>query len=164
MAAGQAGSPTPSERLASLGIVLPEVAAPVAAYVPAFRNHDTVRTSGQLPFVEGKLEVTGKVGATVSADEAYNQAARAALNAVAAAASVAGGVDAITQITHVTVFVASVPSFTGQPQVANGASELLGKIFGESGAHTRSAVGVAVLPLDAPVEVELCCEVASRPI
>lgn len=151
---------TASERLTQLGLELPPVAAPVAAYVPARRTGNQVRTSGQLPFVAGSLVVSGKVGDNVEPDIAYEQARVAALNAVAAAAAVAGGVDAITHITHVTVFVASTPEFTGQPQVANGASELLGEIFGDASAHTRSAVGVAVLPLDAPVEVELVCEVA----
>ncbi len=148
-----------SERLAELGIALPKVAAPVAAYVPALRHGREVRTSGQLPFVEGKLPFTGKVGAEVSPDEAYRQARQGALNALAAAASVAGGIDEIESISHVTVFVASTVDFTGQPAVANGASEVLGEIFGEAGSHTRSAVGVAVLPLDSPVEVELICRV-----
>ncbi|MCF2707286.1 RidA family protein [Arcanobacterium haemolyticum] len=150
---------TPSERLAELGIELPPVAAPVAAYVPALRLGDEVRTSGQLPFVVGKLPLTGKVGDDVSADQAKEMARVAVLNAVAAAASVAGGVDAIERISHVTVFVASQADFVGQPLVANGASELLGDIFSDAGAHTRSAVGVAVLPLDSPVEVELVCRV-----
>ncbi|MDN6486465.1 MAG: RidA family protein [Ancrocorticia populi] len=143
-----------AERLAELGIVLPEVAAPVAAYIPAKRTGPEIRTSGQLPFVAGELGVKGKVGAEVSKELAYDQARIAALNALAAAASVGG--ESLT-ITHVTVFVASAPDFTAQPQVANGASDLLAEIFGPAGAHTRSAVGVAVLPLDSPVEVELVC-------
>lgn len=143
-------------RLEELGINVPEVAAPVAAYVPALLNRKgTVRTSGQLPFVEGALPATGKVGAAVSAEEAKGYARQAALNALAAAASVAGGVEALKGVAHVTVFVASSPDFAGQPGVANGASELFGEIFEEDGIHTRSAVGVAVLPLDSPVEVEV---------
>ncbi len=148
-----------SERLAELGIGLPAVAAPVAAYVPATRAGDQILTSGQLPFVDGALSVTGKVGAEVSAEEAASAARVAALNAVAAAADVAGGVDLIRRVVKVVVFVASDPTFSGQPAVANGASLLLGEIFGEAGVHVRSAVGVAVLPLDSPVEVELVVEV-----
>ena len=148
-----------SERLAELGIGLPAVAAPVAAYVPATRAGDQILTSGQLPFVDGALSVTGKVGAEVSAEEAASAARIAALNAVAAAADVAGGVDLIRRVVKVVVFVASDPTFSGQPAVANGASLLLGEIFGEAGVHVRSAVGVAVLPLDSPVEVELVVEV-----
>ena len=145
-----------SERLLELDIELPEVAAPVAAYIPAKRTGGQVRTSGQLPFVQGKLSVRGKVGDEVSAEQAYEQARIAALNALAAAVSVGG--ESLT-VTHVTVFVASSPDFTAQPQVANGASDVLAEIFGSAGAHTRSAVGVAVLPLDSPVEVELVCQV-----
>ena len=148
-----------SERLAELGIDLPAVAAPVAAYVPATRAGDQILTSGQLPFVDGALSVTGKVGAEVSAEEAASAARVAALNAVAAAADVAGGVDLIRRVVKVVVFVASDPAFSGQPAVANGASLLLGEIFGEAGVHVRSAIGVAVLPLDSPVEVELVVEV-----
>lgn len=148
-----------SERLAELGIDLPAVAAPVAAYVPATRAGDQILTSGQLPFVDGALSVTGKVGAKVSAEEAASAARVAALNAVAAAADVAGGVDLIRRVVKVVVFVASDPAFSGQPAVANGASLLLGEIFGEAGVHVRSAVGVAILPLDSPVEVELVVEV-----
>ena len=148
-----------SERLAELGIDLPAVAAPVAAYVPATRAGVQILSSGQLPFVDGALSVTGKVGAEVSAEEAASAARVAALNAVAAAADVAGGVDLIRRVVKVVVFVASDPTFSGQPAVANGASLLLGEIFGEAGVHVRSAVGVAVLPLDSPVEVELVVEV-----
>lgn len=148
-----------SERLAELGIDLPAVAAPVAAYVPATRAGDQILTSGQLPFVDGALSVTGKVGAEVSPEEAASAARTAALNAVAAAADVAGGVDLIRRVVKVVVFVASDPAFSGQPAVANGASLLLGEIFGEAGVHVRSAVGVAILPLDSPVEVELVVEV-----
>lgn len=146
-------------RLQELGVVLPAVAAPVAAYVPAAKVADQVWTSGQLPFADGALLATGKVGAEVTPEQATDCARVAALNALAAAASVAGGVDAISRIVKVVVFVASAPDFTGQPAVANGASNLLQEIFGEAGAHVRSAVGVAVLPLNAPVEVELVVEV-----
>lgn len=150
----------PTARLAELGLTLPSVAAPVAAYVPAVRSGGHVYTSGQLPMVEGQLARTGKVGAEVSQDDAKDLARVCALNALAAAASVSGGLDAIRRIVKVVGFVSSAPDFTGQPQVVNGASEMLGEVFGEAGAHARSAVGVAVLPLDAPVEVELVVEVA----
>lgn len=150
-----------SAKLADLGIELPAVAAPVAAYVPAVKDGDLVYTSGQLPFVAGALSVTGKVGAAVSPEDAYAQARIAALNALAAAASVAGGVDRIESVLKVVGFVSSAPDFTGQPAVINGASELLGEIFGAAGAHARSAVGVSVLPLDAPVEVEIVVRVAA---
>ncbi len=153
-------SGTASGRLAELGLRLPPVAAPVAAYVPAVRTGGFVYTSGQLPMVDGKLRVVGKVGDGVTAQEAAGLARVAALNALAAAASVAGGVDAIIKIVKVTCFVASAPGFTGQAQVANGASELLIEVLGEAGKHARSAVGMAVLPLDSPVEVELIAEVA----
>jgi enamine deaminase RidA (YjgF/YER057c/UK114 family) len=151
---------TPSERLAGLGLALPPVAAPQAAYVPAVRTGNYVYVSGQLPFVDGKLQTVGKVGEAVSAEEAAALARLCALNGLAAAASVGGGLDAITRIVKVTGFVASVPSFTGQPAVINGASELFIEVFGEAGRHARSAVGLAVLPLDSPVEVELIAEVA----
>ena len=150
---------TPEDRLAALGLTLPPVAAPVAAYVPAVRSGPYVYTAGQLPLADGKLPRTGKVGAQVSVDEAAGLARTCALNALAAVASVAGGLSAVTRIVKVTGFVASDPSFTGQPLVVNGASELLLEVFGEAGRHARSAVGVAVLPLDAPVEVELIAEV-----
>jgi enamine deaminase RidA (YjgF/YER057c/UK114 family) len=150
----------PSERLAALGLALPPVAAPQAAYVPAVRTGGYVYVSGQLPFVDGKLPAVGKVGDGVSAEEAAALARICALNGLAAAASAAGGLDAIARIVKVTGFVASVPSFTGQPAVINGASELLIEVFGEAGRHARSAVGLAVLPLDSPVEVELIVEVA----
>jgi enamine deaminase RidA (YjgF/YER057c/UK114 family) len=151
----------PSERLAGLGLTLPPVAAPQAAYVPAVRTGNYVYVSGQLPIVDGKLLAVGKVGETVSAEEAAALARICALNGLAAAASlVAGGLDAITRIVKVTGFVASVPSFTGQPAVINGASEFFIEVFGEAGRHARSAVGLAVLPLDSPVEVELIAEVA----
>jgi enamine deaminase RidA (YjgF/YER057c/UK114 family) len=149
-----------SARLAELGLTLPPVATPVAAYVPAVRTGSYVFTSGQLPMVEGKLQATGKVGDGMAAAEAAGLARIAALNALAAAASLAGGIDAITRIVKVTCFVASAPDFTGQAQVANGASELLIEVLGDAGKHARSAVGMAVLPLDSPVEVELIAEVA----
>jgi enamine deaminase RidA (YjgF/YER057c/UK114 family) len=150
---------TPEARLAALGLVLPPVAAPVAAYVPAVRTGSYVYTAGQLPLAEGKLLATGKVGAEVSTEEAARLARTCALNGLAAAASVAGGLRAIRRIVKVTGFVASSPGFTGQPQVLNGASELLLEVLGEAGRHARSAVGVAELPLGAPVEVELIAEV-----
>jgi enamine deaminase RidA (YjgF/YER057c/UK114 family) len=152
----------PSQRLAELGLTLPPVAAPQAAYVPAVRTGNYVYVSGQLPFVDGKLQAVGKVGDAVSAEEAAALARVCALNGLAAAASVAGagGLNAITRIVKVTGFVASVPSFTGQPGVINGASELFIEVFGEAGRHARSAIGLAVLPLDSPVEVELIAEVA----
>jgi enamine deaminase RidA (YjgF/YER057c/UK114 family) len=152
----------PAQRLAALGLALPEVTPPMAAYVPAVRTGDLVYTAGQIPLVEGKLLATGKVGAQVGAEEAAALARICALNALAAAASaVAGGLDGIRRIVKVTGFVASAPEFTGQAQVVNGASELLLEVFGEAGRHARSAVGMAVLPLDAPVEVELIAEVRS---
>jgi len=151
---------TPRERLAALGLDLPPVAAPVAAYVPATASGPWVMTSGQLPSVDGKLVATGKVGADLTQEQAADAARTAALNALAAAASVTGGLDGIGRIVKVTVFVASTPDFTGQPQVANGASQLFVEVFGDAGQHVRSAVGVPVLPLDAPVEVELTVEPA----
>jgi len=150
---------TPQARLAELGLTLPPVAAPVAAYVPAVRTGSYVYTAGQLPLAEGKLLAAGKVGAEISAEEAARLARTCALNGLAAVASVAGGLLAIRRIVKVTGFVASSPGFTGQPQVLNGASELLLEVLGEAGRHARSAVGVAELPLDAPVEVELIAEV-----
>lgn len=148
------------ERLAQLGLTLPPVATPVAAYVPAVRTGNHVYTSGQLPVVDGKLQGTGKVGESVTVEEAAGYARTAALNALAAAASAAGGLDAITRVVKVVVFVASAAAFTGQAQVANGASELLIDVLGDAGKHARSAVGMAVLPLDTPVEVEIVVEVA----
>jgi enamine deaminase RidA (YjgF/YER057c/UK114 family) len=146
-------------RLAELGLTLPEVAAPVAAYVPAVRNGNLVWTSGQLPLVDGKLLAAGKVGADVDPGAAKELARTCALNALAAVASVVGDLDAVQRVVKVVGFVASDPSFTGQPGVVNGASELLGDVFGDAGRHARSAVGVAALPLDAPVEVEVVVEV-----
>lgn len=151
---------TPSRRLADLGLELPPVATPVAAYVPAVASQGWVLTSGQLPTVAGTLVATGHVGAEVDEATAVACARVAALNGLAAAASVTGGLDRIARIVKVTVFVASAPGYTGQPKVANGASELLGAVFGEAGAHVRSAVGVSELPLGAPVEVELTVEPA----
>ena len=148
-----------AERLAALGLTLPPVVAPVAAYVPAVRTGTYVYTSGQLPMVNGKLPAVGKVGDEVSAQDAAGMARTCALNALAAAASAAGGLEAICRIVKVTGFVASAPGFGGQAQVINGASELLIEVFGEEGKHSRSAIGVAELPLNAPVEVELIAEV-----
>jgi len=148
------------DRLAELGLTLPEVAKPVAAYVPALVSGNLVYTSGQLPSTAGVLPATGKVGAEVSAEDAKAYARISALNGLAAAASVVGSLDRVTRVVKVVGFVASDPSFTGQSGVINGASEFLGEVFGEAGAHARSAVGVAVLPLDSPVEVELVLEFA----
>jgi enamine deaminase RidA (YjgF/YER057c/UK114 family) len=149
-----------NRRLAALGLTLPAVTLPLAAYVPAVRSGSLVYTAGQLPVVEGQLLATGKVGAEVGAHEAAALARTCALNALAAVVSVTGSLSAIRRIVKVTGFVASAPDFTGQPQVVNGASELLLEVFGESGRHARSAVGTAVLPLDAPVEIELIAEVS----
>ena len=146
------------DRLAELGLTVPEVAKPVAAYVPAVRDGNLVFTSGQLPMVSGALAQTGKVGTSggdVSPEDATKLAQTCALNAIAAVKSVIGDLDKVTRVVKVVGFVASHPSFTGQPGVINGASELLGEAFGDAGVHARSAVGVAVLPLDAPVEVEI---------
>ena len=151
-------------RLAELGIEIPEVAIPVAAYVPAVVSGNYVYTSGQLPFVGGSLRAVGKVGegpGLVDPAEAKEVAGICVLNALAAAQSAIGSLDRIARVVKVTGFVASHPEFTGQPMVVNGASELLGQIFGDEGSHARSAVGVAVLPLDAPVEVELIFELHS---
>lgn len=145
-------------RLTELGIELPDVVPPVAAYVPALVNGSLVYTAGQLPMVSGALPITGKVGdghGLVPADDARDLARTATLNALAAVKSVIGSLDRVTQVVKVTGFVASDQSFAGQPGVVNGASLLLGEIFGDAGRHARSAVGVAVLPLDAPVEIEL---------
>jgi len=149
----------PEERLAELGLSLPAVVPPVAAYVPAVRSGSLVWTSGQLPMVEGKMPATGKVGAEVGADEAKELARTCALNALAAIKAEVGDLSAVRRVVKVVGFVASAPEFTGQPGVVNGASELLGEVFGDAGRHARSAVGVVALPLDAPVEVELVVEV-----
>ncbi|GHJ34586.1 RidA family protein [Streptomyces sp. TS71-3] len=145
-------------RLAELGLTLPEVVPPLAAYQPAARSGAYVYTAGQLPMVDGKLPATGKVGAEVTAEQARELAATCALNALAAVKTVTGDLDRIARVVKVVGFVASAPDFTGQPGVVNGASELLGDVLGEKGVHARSAVGVAVLPLDAPVEVEIQIE------
>ncbi|MDK8450429.1 RidA family protein [Corynebacterium mastitidis] len=149
-----------SERLAELGIALPAVAAPVASYVPAVRVSNQVWTSGQLPFVEGALPATGQVGKEVSPEEAAGYARTAALNALAAIDALVG-IDNVARVVKVVGFVSSAPDFHGQPQVINGASEAIGEIFGEAGVHARSAVGVAELPLDAPVEVEVIAELTA---
>ncbi|MCR8674780.1 RidA family protein [Micrococcus sp. HG099] len=148
-----------ADRLAELGLERPAVAAPVGSYVPAIRDGDLVLTSGQLPFVAGSLPATGKVGAEVSAERARELARVCAVNAVAAVHELIGELDRVAQVVKVVGFVASDPSFTGQPGVLNGASDVLAEIFGEAGRHARSAVGVAVLPLDAPVEVEITVRV-----
>jgi enamine deaminase RidA (YjgF/YER057c/UK114 family) len=146
------------ERLAELGIELPAVAAPVAAYVPAVRSGSTVYVSGQLPFVDGALAATGKVGAEISPEEGKAHARTCALNAIAAVHALVG-VDAVVRVVRVGGFVAAAEGFTAVPAVINGASELFGEVFGEAGRHARAAVGVAELPLGAPVEVEVIFEV-----
>jgi enamine deaminase RidA (YjgF/YER057c/UK114 family) len=147
-----------SARLAELGIELPAVVPPVAAYVPAVRTGNLVYTAGQVPMQAGKLPHTGKVGAEVTPEDGKALARVCVLNALAAVNSLVG-IDAVTRVVKVVGFVASAPGFHGQPSVVNGASELLGEVFGDAGAHARSAVGVSELPLDAPVEVELIVEV-----
>jgi enamine deaminase RidA (YjgF/YER057c/UK114 family) len=148
-----------SQRLAELGLTLPTVAKPLAAYVPAVRTGNLVYTAGQLPLAAGELAQTGKVGAEVSPEAAKAAAQVCALNALAAIDALVG-IDTVTRVVKVVGFVASAPGFNGQPGVVNGASEFLGEVFGDAGAHARSAVGVSELPLDAPVEVELIVEVA----
>jgi len=150
---------TPEQRLEELGLTVPGVAKPVAAYIPAIRSGNHVYTSGQLPMRDGRLLHTGAVGGVVSQAEAVECARQCALNALAAIKAEVGELAAVKQIVKVVVFVASTPDFTNQPLVANGVSELLGEVFGDAGRHARSAVGVAVLPLHAPVEVELLVEV-----
>jgi enamine deaminase RidA (YjgF/YER057c/UK114 family) len=147
-----------SSRLAELGVELPSVPTPLASYVPAVRSGSHVYTSGQLPIVAGQLQASGKVGAEVTADEATGYARICALNALAAVHALVG-IDSIVRVVKVVGFVASTPDFTGQPAVINGASNFLAEVFGDAGCHARSAVGVAVLPLDAPVEVEIIVEV-----
>ncbi|KRC54045.1 MULTISPECIES: RidA family protein [unclassified Nocardioides] len=149
---------TPEERLAELGLSVPDVVPPVAAYVPAVRSGAHVFTAGQIPMRDGTLVATGKVGDTATPEQATEAARQCALNALAAIRSVTGTLENL-RIVKVVVFVASTPDFTGQPAVANGASELLGQVFGDLGVHARSAVGVAALPLDATVEVEVVAEV-----
>ena len=146
---------TPTDRLRELGLQLPSVPAPAGSYVPATRAGSLIFTAGQMPFRDGELHRTGKVGDALSPEEAKESARLCALNALAAAAEKAGGLDNLRDVVKVTGFVASAPGFNGQPGVLNGASELLGEVFGDAGLHARSAVGVAELPLDAPVEVEL---------
>ncbi len=150
---------TPEQRLAELGLQLPAVVTPLASYVPAVRSGSYVYTSGQVPMVAGAMQVTGKVGADVDPETAKDAARTCALNALAAVRSVTGDLSAVTRVVKVVGYVASTPDFTGQPGVVNGASDLLGHVFGDAGAHARSAVGVVSLPLDAPVEVELIVEV-----
>jgi enamine deaminase RidA (YjgF/YER057c/UK114 family) len=153
------------DRRAELGLTVPEVATPVAAYVPAIQDGRRIYTSGQLPMVSGALVQTGKVGeghGLVPPEDAKKLAELCALNAIAAVKSIVGDLDKVTQVVKVVGFVASDPAFTGQPGVINGASELMGKAFGEAGIHARSAVGVAVLPLDAPVEVEIVVALADE--
>lgn len=149
-----------NQRLSELGITLPQVATPAGAYVPAVVSGNLVFTAGQIPLVEGKLAATGKVGKDLTAEQAKEIARICALNAVAAVKSVIGDLDRVKRVVKVVGFVASDPDFSQQPAVVNGASELLEQIFGDKGIHARSAVGVAVLPLDAPVEVELVVEFA----
>jgi len=148
----------PEARLRELGYELPDVPEPAGAYVPATRAGHLIFTAGQLPFAAGELRATGKVGAGVSLEEAQRAAGLCALNALAAAAAVAGGLDRIGRVVKVTGFVASAAEFNQQPEVVNGASGLIGEVFEEAGLHARSAVGVAELPLDAPVEIELVAE------
>jgi enamine deaminase RidA (YjgF/YER057c/UK114 family) len=146
-------------RIIDLGFLLPETAKPLAAYIPAVQSGNLVFTSGQLPMIAGSLAETGKVGGSVSPERAKELATVCALNALAAVKTVIGDLDKIKRIVKVVGFVSSVPDFSGQPSVVNGASEFLGEVFGDKGIHARSAVGVAVLPLDAPVEIELIVEV-----
>jgi enamine deaminase RidA (YjgF/YER057c/UK114 family) len=150
----------PKQRLAELGLTLPQVVPPVAAYVPAVQTGNYVYVSGQLPMVDGALPATGKVGAEVSPEQAKELAARSALNALAAVDALVG-LDRVIRVVKVVGFVASAPDFSGQPAVINGASDLFGAVFGDAGKHARSAVGVAVLPLDAPVEVEMIVEISA---
>ncbi|GAA0245088.1 RidA family protein [Actinomadura nitritigenes] len=151
---------TPEERITELGLELPEVVTPLASYVPTARTGSLVYTAGQVPLVKGEIAVTGKVGAEVSAEVAAEQARICALNCVAALKAEVGELSRVVRIVKVVGFVASAPDFYGQPQVVNGASDLLGEVFGDAGKHARSAVGVAVLPRNVPVEVELIAEVS----
>jgi enamine deaminase RidA (YjgF/YER057c/UK114 family) len=150
---------SPGDRLRELGLTLPTVATPAGAYVPARRSGSLVFTAGQIPLVDGSLAATGRVGAEITAEQGYDLARTCALNALAAVDDLVG-LDSVAGVVKVVGFVASAPGFTGQPGVINGASELLGAVFGEAGRHARSAVGVAELPLGAPVEVELVVELA----
>ncbi|UAL29493.1 RidA family protein [Nocardioides rotundus] len=151
---------TPEERLSELGLTLPDVVPPVAAYQPTARSGNLVFTAGQLPARDGEMIATGKLGGAVSDEQGYECARQCALNGLAAIKAEVGSLDRVVRVVKVVAFVASTPDFTGQPQVANGASELLGEVFGDAGRHARSAVGVPVLPLDVPVEVELTVEVS----
>ncbi|MBB6174173.1 enamine deaminase RidA (YjgF/YER057c/UK114 family) [Nocardiopsis mwathae] len=151
---------TPEERIEKLGHTMPEVVKPLAAYTPAVRTGDHVYISGQVPMVQGAPAATGKVGADVTPERAKELAGICALNALAAVKAEIGELSKVKRVVKLVGFVASDPSFTGQPQVINGASELIGEVFGDAGVHARSAVGVAVLPMDVPVEVELIVEVA----
>jgi enamine deaminase RidA (YjgF/YER057c/UK114 family) len=151
---------TPEERLAEIGLAVPEVAKPVAVYVPAVRTGNYIYTSGQLPMREGSLIATGKLGSEITAEQGMACAQQCALNGLAAVRSLIGDLSKVVRVVKVVVFVASTPDFTGQPGIANGASELIGQAFGEAGQHARSAVGVSALPLDSPVEVELVVEVS----
>jgi enamine deaminase RidA (YjgF/YER057c/UK114 family) len=149
---------TVEQRLEAIGRVIPPVVPPVGVYVPAVRTGNLIHTSGQLPLVDGQLLRAGKVGAGVTPEQANLMAAQCALNAIAAIRAELGDLQRVTRVVKVVGFVASDPSFTGQPAVVNGASELLGSAFGKIGVHARSAVGVSVLPMDAPVEVEVIVE------
>ena len=153
-------APNPESNLRELGLELPPVPQPAGSYVPATRAGTLIFTAGQLPFEDGELRLTGKVGDTVTPEEAKRAARVCALNALSAAAEAAGGLNNVSGVVKVTGFVASAPGFNGQPGVLNGASELLGDVFGDAGLHARSAVGVAELPLDAPVEVEIVASAA----
>ncbi|QBX55153.1 RidA family protein [Nocardioides seonyuensis] len=146
-------------KLAELGIEIPQVVPPLAAYVPALRTGNLVFTAGQLPARDGEMIAIGKVGGGVTEEQGYECARQCALNALAAIKAEIGSLDDITRVVKAVVFVASTPDFTGQPKVANGASEFLAEVFGDAGKHARSAVGVTALPLDVPVEVELIVEV-----
>jgi enamine deaminase RidA (YjgF/YER057c/UK114 family) len=150
---------TPEDRLAELGLTLPDVVPPLAAYVPAARSGNLLFTSGQLPSRDGAMLATGKLGGAVTEEQGYACARQCALNALAAIKAEIGELSQIRRVVKAVVFVASTPDFSAQPKVANGASELLGEVFGDAGRHARSAVGVAALPLDVPVEVELVVEV-----
>ena len=150
---------THSERLKELGITLPAVVAPLAAYVPAVRVGNQVWTSGQLPMIAGALPATGKVGATVSPEDAADYARTAVLNALAAIDALVG-IDKVTRVLKIVGFVASAEGFSGQPAVVNGASNLIGEVFGDAGAHARSEVGVSELPLNSPVAIEVIVEIA----
>lgn len=152
---------TASERITELGLSLPSVAAPIGSYQPAVLLGDLAFTSGQLPTVDGKLTITGRLGADVSIEDAAAAARVAGLNAIAAVADVAGGIDNIVKVVKITAFVAGTAEFDAQPKVANGASDLFAEVFGDAGVHARSAVGVSSLPLNSPVEVEIIARIAS---